>query len=144
MNNTHWATVASAPRGLLARPDPASCTVYFILTGYFFVWILYNVRKIKALRWLELCLLLRKVLEQREAVYEKISQYLQLKNTIQSLQVFFSSCATSPPLAFRSETIITHPLYFVYCKLKQEQEVMPLCSAGIRLPAAEDGCRSGL
>lgn len=30
---------------------------------------------------------LRKVLEQRDAVYEKISQYLQLKNTIQSLQV---------------------------------------------------------
>lgn len=30
---------------------------------------------------------LRKVLEQRDSVYEKISQYLQLKNTIQSLQV---------------------------------------------------------
>ncbi|XP_047222098.1 protein UXT [Girardinichthys multiradiatus] len=29
---------------------------------------------------------LRKVLEQRDQVYEKISQYLQLKNTIQSLQ----------------------------------------------------------
>ncbi|XP_026188570.1 protein UXT [Mastacembelus armatus] len=29
---------------------------------------------------------LRNVLEQRDAVYEKISQYLQLKNTIQSLQ----------------------------------------------------------
>ncbi|KAF3696332.1 Protein UXT Ubiquitously expressed transcript protein [Channa argus] len=29
---------------------------------------------------------LQKVLEQRDAVYEKISQYLQLKNTIQSLQ----------------------------------------------------------
>ncbi|XP_026224268.1 protein UXT isoform X1 [Anabas testudineus] len=29
---------------------------------------------------------LEKVLEQRDAVYEKISQYLQLKNTIQSLQ----------------------------------------------------------
>lgn len=29
----------------------------------------------------------RKVLEQRDLVYEKISQYLQLKNTIQSLQV---------------------------------------------------------
>lgn len=29
----------------------------------------------------------RKVLEQRDAVYEKTSQYLQLKNTIQSLQV---------------------------------------------------------
>ncbi|XP_024859106.1 protein UXT isoform X1 [Kryptolebias marmoratus] len=30
---------------------------------------------------------LQKVLEQRDQVYEKISQYLQLKNTIQSLQV---------------------------------------------------------
>ncbi|KAM3618659.1 uncharacterized protein V6R79_023197 [Siganus canaliculatus] len=30
---------------------------------------------------------LQKVLEQRDSVYEKISQYLQLKNTIQSLQV---------------------------------------------------------
>ncbi|KAF3861052.1 hypothetical protein F7725_001307 [Dissostichus mawsoni] len=30
---------------------------------------------------------LQKVLEQRDTVYEKISQYLQLKNTIQSLQV---------------------------------------------------------
>lgn len=29
----------------------------------------------------------RKVLEQRDAVYEKIAQYLQLKNTIQSIQV---------------------------------------------------------
>ncbi|XP_075882881.1 protein UXT [Nelusetta ayraudi] len=29
---------------------------------------------------------LQKVLEQRDSVYEKISQYLQLKNTIQSLQ----------------------------------------------------------
>uniref|UniRef100_A0A3P8U8X6 Protein UXT n=1 Tax=Amphiprion percula TaxID=161767 RepID=A0A3P8U8X6_AMPPE len=29
---------------------------------------------------------LQKVLEQRDVVYEKISQYLQLKNTIQSLQ----------------------------------------------------------
>ncbi|XP_024859108.1 protein UXT isoform X4 [Kryptolebias marmoratus] len=29
---------------------------------------------------------LQKVLEQRDQVYEKISQYLQLKNTIQSLQ----------------------------------------------------------
>uniref|UniRef100_A0A3Q1FS24 Protein UXT n=1 Tax=Acanthochromis polyacanthus TaxID=80966 RepID=A0A3Q1FS24_9TELE len=29
---------------------------------------------------------LQKVLEQRDIVYEKISQYLQLKNTIQSLQ----------------------------------------------------------
>ncbi|XP_045912317.1 protein UXT-like isoform X2 [Micropterus dolomieu] len=29
---------------------------------------------------------LRKVLDQRDSVYEKISQYLQLKNTIQSLQ----------------------------------------------------------
>ncbi|XP_022619644.1 protein UXT [Seriola dumerili] len=29
---------------------------------------------------------LQKVLEQRDLVYEKISQYLQLKNTIQSLQ----------------------------------------------------------
>jgi len=29
---------------------------------------------------------LQKVFEQRDAVYEKISQYLQLKNTIQSLQ----------------------------------------------------------
>ncbi|KAK1899093.1 Protein UXT [Dissostichus eleginoides] len=29
---------------------------------------------------------LQKVLEQRDTVYEKISQYLQLKNTIQSLQ----------------------------------------------------------
>jgi len=29
----------------------------------------------------------RKVLEQRDQVYEKMSQYLQLKNTIQSLQV---------------------------------------------------------
>lgn len=29
---------------------------------------------------------LRKVLEQRDQVYEKISQYLQLKNTLQSLQ----------------------------------------------------------
>ncbi|KAM9343452.1 protein UXT [Pholidichthys leucotaenia] len=29
---------------------------------------------------------LKKVLEQRDEVYEKISQYLQLKNTIQSLQ----------------------------------------------------------
>ncbi|XP_042371970.1 protein UXT, partial [Plectropomus leopardus] len=28
----------------------------------------------------------RKILEQRDSVYEKISQYLQLKNTIQSLQ----------------------------------------------------------
>uniref|UniRef100_A0A3Q4GSG3 Uncharacterized protein n=1 Tax=Neolamprologus brichardi TaxID=32507 RepID=A0A3Q4GSG3_NEOBR len=30
---------------------------------------------------------LQKVVEQRDQVYEKISQYLQLKNTIQSLQV---------------------------------------------------------
>ncbi|XP_059908923.1 protein UXT isoform X2 [Gadus macrocephalus] len=30
---------------------------------------------------------LQKVLEQRDGVYEKISQYLQLKNTIQRLQV---------------------------------------------------------
>ncbi|XP_042080404.1 protein UXT-like isoform X2 [Haplochromis burtoni] len=29
---------------------------------------------------------LQKVVEQRDQVYEKISQYLQLKNTIQSLQ----------------------------------------------------------
>lgn len=29
---------------------------------------------------------LQKVLEQRDSVYEKISQYLQLKNTVQSLQ----------------------------------------------------------
>ncbi|CAJ1085653.1 protein UXT [Xyrichtys novacula] len=29
---------------------------------------------------------LQKVLEQRDSVYEKISQYLQLKNTIQTLQ----------------------------------------------------------
>ncbi|XP_008291284.1 protein UXT [Stegastes partitus] len=29
---------------------------------------------------------LQKVLEQRDGVYEKISQYLQLKNTVQSLQ----------------------------------------------------------
>ncbi|TDG95828.1 hypothetical protein EPR50_G00244860 [Perca flavescens] len=29
---------------------------------------------------------LQKVMEQRDSVYEKISQYLQLKNTIQSLQ----------------------------------------------------------
>lgn len=29
---------------------------------------------------------LQKVLEQRDSVYEKISQYLQLKNTLQSLQ----------------------------------------------------------
>lgn len=29
----------------------------------------------------------RKVLEQRDSVYEKISQYLLLKNTIQSLKV---------------------------------------------------------
>ncbi|KAM9855907.1 protein UXT [Aulostomus maculatus] len=29
---------------------------------------------------------LQKVLEQRDAVYEKIAQYLQLKNTLQSLQ----------------------------------------------------------
>lgn len=29
---------------------------------------------------------LQKVLDQRDSVYEKISQYLQLKNTIQSLQ----------------------------------------------------------
>lgn len=34
-----------------------------------------------------LTLSLRKVLEQRDSVYEKISQYLQLKSTIQSLQV---------------------------------------------------------
>lgn len=31
----------------------------------------------------------RKVLEQRDSVYEKISQYLQLKSIIQSLQVLF-------------------------------------------------------
>lgn len=31
----------------------------------------------------------RKVLEQRDCVYEKISQYLQLKSIIQSLQVLF-------------------------------------------------------
>ncbi|XP_035769243.1 protein UXT [Neolamprologus brichardi] len=30
---------------------------------------------------------LQKVVEQRDQVYEKISQYLQLKNTIQSLQM---------------------------------------------------------
>lgn len=41
------------------------------------------------------CVLLfdRKVLEQRDQVYEKISQYLQLKNTIQSLQVLTRFCS---------------------------------------------------
>lgn len=31
----------------------------------------------------------RKVLEQRDSVYEKISQYLQLRSIIQSVQVLF-------------------------------------------------------
>ncbi|CAL1605855.1 unnamed protein product [Knipowitschia caucasica] len=35
---------------------------------------------------------LQKVLEQRDSVYEKISQYLQLKNTLQNLQEEESKC----------------------------------------------------
>uniref|UniRef100_A0A3Q3FZK2 Uncharacterized protein n=1 Tax=Labrus bergylta TaxID=56723 RepID=A0A3Q3FZK2_9LABR len=35
---------------------------------------------------------LQKVLEQRDSVYEKISQYLQLKNTIQTLQLLYFTC----------------------------------------------------
>ncbi len=33
----------------------------------------------------------RKILDQRDSVYEKIAQYLQLKNTIKSIQVFYLS-----------------------------------------------------
>lgn len=57
---------------------------------------------------------LRKVLEQRDGVYEKIAQYLQLKNTITSIQVLyillFYSLYSSLQITFKSVTSNT----FVY------------------------------
>lgn len=60
----------------------------------------------------------RKVLEQRDAVYEKIAQYLQLKNTIQSIQVVFSKTKTYFDLVLMFCTYVFPDLYiYIFCAM---------------------------
>lgn len=56
----------------------------------------------------------RKVLEQRDSVYEKISQYLQLKSVIQSLQVpFLFQCCWSLETKMRPQLSLEEEHSFI-------------------------------